>query len=405
MAHPTPNTRPLERKQRPRRRGNGEGAIYKRKDNGLWCASLTLTTGKRKYLYGHTREDVATKLTRAMRDVQDGLPLPSGRLSVEAFLRRWLEEAARPTLKPSTFESYRGIVEHHLIPGLGRHKLAQLTPLHVQAFLNERSQASAANHHKGRLSPRRVQMLYAVLRVALGRATKWGLVARNVALLVDPPRVPKTNVQALTFTQARALLRAAQGHPYELLYATLLTTGLRVGEALALRWADVDLEAGRLTVRHTLEHLPGQPWRLAEPKSASSRRTIPLLPEALAALSAQRKRVVERRLRAIVWTDHDLVFPGETGEPPHVSSVSHKFKQLLTPAGLPTTHRLHDLRHSMATYLLASGVAHRLVMDLMGHSQISMTMRYQHVLPTMLDAEIRRLAAVFPTLGVAQAAV
>lgn len=377
--------------RRTAKRGNREGAIYQRKSDGRWCAAVTLENGKRKVIYGKTREEVAGRLVTALNDVRQGLTLPGERLTVAKFLVRWLEDSARPKLKPSTYVSYETLIRRHLVPGLGRHSLAKLSPQPVQAFLNERASSG--------LSPRRVQMMYAVLRVALSRAVKWGLAARNVALLVDPPRVPIPDIQPLSFADAQAFLRAARGHTYELLLTVFLTTGLRVGEALALRWEDIDLDAGRLSVRHTLEQLPGKPWRLAEPKSATSRRTLPLLPEARAALSAQRARVLELQLRTVAWRDHGLVFPSATGEPPHVTSVSHAFKKLLVPGGLPSTHRLHDLRHSTATYLLAKGVPPRVVMELLGHSQISMTMRYQHVLPAMLEEEVARLATVFPTLG------
>lgn len=197
---------------------------------------------------------------------------------------------------------------------------------------------------------------------------------------------------------AQRFLRAAEGHRLEHLFAFMLGTGVRLGEALALRWSDVDLDTSRVQVRHTLERLAGQPWRLGDPKSEKSKRIVPLIGPSLAALRAQRAAVVTARLQlGAVWEDHDFVFPNAIGGPLDGTNVYHEFKKLLRAAALPTSYRVHDLRHSTATYLLAAGVPDRIVMEILGHSQLSMTMRYQHVLPAMLDEAAARLEAVFPS--------
>ena len=285
----------------------------------------------------------------------------------------------------------------HIVPGLGKHPLGKLAPHHVQNFLNERLASG--------LKPRTVQQIHGILRSALNRAVKWQLVPRNVASgdLVDPPRGASPDICPLDAGQAERLLAAASGHRYEHLYAFLLSTGLRLGEALALRWHDqdgrvlVDLDARRATIRYTLERLRGRPWRFGEPKSESGRRLVPLASPALAALKAQRRRVAEMRLKvADAWQDHDLVFPSAVGTPLDGSNVYHEYKKLLKKAGLPLSHRPHDLRHSTATYLLHAGVDPRIVMEIMGWSQVSMLKRYQHVLPVMLDDAAARLEAVLP---------
>ncbi len=168
------------------KRGNREGAIYQRHSDGLWCAAVLQDTGKRKVLYGKTREEVADKLLAAMSDIRQGLPIPGQRLTLGRYLEQWLEDAARPKVRASTYRSYEQLIRVHIAPALGRHQITKLTPQQVQAFLNEKSREG--------LSPRSVQYLHAVLRHALNRALKWGLVARNVALLVDPPRVERHEV-------------------------------------------------------------------------------------------------------------------------------------------------------------------------------------------------------------------
>ena len=178
----------------------------------------------------------------------------------------------------------------------------------------------------------------------------------------------------------------------------MLASGLRLGEALALRWRDADLDAKRIRVEHTLEHLRRHPWRLTEPKSASGRRTVPLIGPGVATLRSQRARIAALRLAAgPAWNDLDFVFPSAVGTPLDGPNVYHQFKKLLVRAGLPSSHRPHDLRHSTATYRLAAGVPARVVMELLGHSQISLTLNtYSHVLPAMLEDAAARLESVFP---------
>jgi integrase len=230
-----------------------------------------------------------------------------------------------------------------------------------------------------------------VLRAALNRATKLQLVQRNPVLLVDPPKDTTTEIHPLTPVEAGQLLAAGQGQRYEHRYALLVATGLWLGEAQALCWPDVDLESGHLRVRHTLEWLHGQPWRLAEPKSERGRRVVPLIGPALTALRAQHARqTVERAMVGADWQNNGFVFTNALGEPVTASTVDKDFKRLLKVSGLPTDHRVHDLRHSTATYLLGAGVPERVVMDILGHSNLAMTHHYQHVLSGMLvDAAAR----------------
>ncbi|HEX6508385.1 MAG TPA: site-specific integrase, partial [Chloroflexota bacterium] len=149
---------------------------------------------------------------------------------------------------------------------------------------------------------------------------------------------------------AAIFLAAVRGHRYGHLYAFMLATGLRLGEALGLRWCDVDLDGKRIRVEHTLEHLRRRPWRLTDPKSVSGRRNIPLIGPALFSLRSQHARIAEMRLAVgAAWADLDFVFPSAVGTPLDGPNVYHEFKKLLVRAGLPSTHRPHDLRNSTAT--------------------------------------------------------
>ncbi|CAN5863024.1 site-specific integrase [soil metagenome] len=357
------------------RRGPNEGSIYLRGD-GRWAGSLHVgyEDGRRvrKHVMGHSRKEVADKMAVLMRAHGEKRPIPSQREKVGPFLRRWLDEAARPTLRASTHSSYNDILVGHLIPGLGHIALAKLTPAEVQAFLN-RKLASG-------LSPRRVQYIHAVLRRALGTAERWGMVTRNVAKLVDPPSVPRHETSPLTPEQAKRLIEAAEDDRFRGLYVTALGTGLRQGELLGLRWDDVDLDAGRLRVRYSLANVGGT-LTLLEPKTERSRRNV-MLPDAVtAALRAHRTRQkMERLVAGSRWVESDHVFTTTIGTPLHAATVTRAFQVALDRAGLPHS-RFHDLRHSAATFLLAQGMTLEDVKQLLGHSSITLTSNtYGHVL-------------------------
>ncbi len=357
------------------RRGPGEGSIYERWD-GRWAGSVHIgyEDGRRvrKHVMGHTRAEVKEKMAALMRAHEEKRPIPSQREKVGPFLRRWLDEVAKPTIRASTYESYDDILRLHLIKGLGHISLAKLTPAEVQTFLN-RKLASG-------LSPRRVQYIHAVLRRALGTAERWGLVTRNVAKLVDPPRVPKHEIRPLTPAQAKRLIDKAEGDRLKALYVTALGTGLRQGELLALRWEDVDLKARRLRVRHTLANVGGT-LTLLEPKTDRSRRNI-MLPDSVGReLRAHRTRQKEERLVAgSRWVNSGHVFTTTIGTPLHAATVTRAFQAALKRAKLPDS-RFHDLRHAAATFLLAQGMTLEDVKQLLGHSSITLTSNtYGHVL-------------------------
>lgn len=365
-----------------RRRGHNEGSIYRRKD-GRWAAAITLPGGRRKYLYARSRQEAVRKLHEALRAQEEGMPLERGRATVGSWLQRWLEEVARPRLCPSTYRSYSDIVRLHLVPSLGGLRLSRLTPMDVQALLNRKLEAG--------LSPRRVQYVHAVLRASLEDAMRFGLVARNVAWLVSPPRAERPPVRPLGLQEARALVQAARGHRLGALFVLALATGLRLGELLGLRWEDVDLEGGTVTVCRTLQRVGGElVW--GEPKSARSRRTVPVPAPALEALREHRRRQLEERLAlGEAWADPGLVFATSIGTPLDPRGVGRLLGRLLERAGVRQA-RFHDLRHTAASFLLALGVHPRVAMETLGHSQVSLTMdTYSHVTAALQREAAERL--------------
>ena len=367
------------------KRGNHEGSIYRRKD-GRWAASISIERRRRKSYYGRTRQEVAQKLTTGLKTRQDGLPLSGERQTVAKYLVHWLE-AAKPSLRPRTSQRYEQYLRLHAIPQIGNLGLARLGPQHLQELYADRLQAG--------LSPASVAHLHAVLHRALKQAARWGMLPRNVADLVSPPRAERHEMSTLSQEQARALLAAAAGDRLEAIYVLALATGMRLGELGALRWSDVDLAAGAVQVRGSLQRTP-EGLRILEPKTNQSRRRVLLSEVAVEALRRHRARQLEERLKVgPAWEDNGLVFANQIGRPIGGDMVlKRSFRPLLRKANLPVI-RFHDLRHTAATLLLERGIHPKIVSEMLGHSRIAITLDlYSHVTPTMQRQAAEAMNAV-----------
>jgi integrase len=379
-----------------RKRNAGEGSIFQRSD-GRWCAQLDLGWQNdrrvRKYIYGATAQHVQDALLRARSDRAAGLLVAVERQTVNQFLERWLEDSVKPSVRPLTHEQYRQRVKLYLAPLIGHHRLDKLAPQHVRAFLKEKLEAG--------LSPRTVQLSLVILRRALGQAVKDGLVARNVAKLVDPPRWKRPEVKPSDSAEARRFLEAIEGERLQAAYLLTLSLGLRRGEALGLRWSDIDFEQTTLTIAQGLARVGGK-LQCIEPKSRQSRRKLPLHDGLVAALRNHRRCQLEERLAAgWRWHDSGLMFTTGIGTPLEPRAFNEDFDRIIGKGGLRRVW-LHDLRHACASFLLAQGVHPRVVMELLGHSQISLTMEtYSHVMP---DAMREAVARVEGLLGKSAAA-
>ncbi len=360
-----------------KKRGQNEGTIFQRSD-GYWVSRISLGydtgkgTRKQRTFYGKTKEEVRRKLTEAQRGNDLGLNVKPESQTVGKFLSTWLEDVARLRVRPSTFRSYEQILRNHLIPGLGRIQLQKLTPKDIQEFLNAKHSEGISSEHLRR-----------VLRAALSQAVKWDLVPRNVATLVVAPKRPKHEFAYLEPDAARKFLEAAKGHRHEALFTVALSVGLRLGEALGLKWDDIDLQNGSLSVRRQLQRRKGK-IEFSEPKTAKARRTIPLPAFAVTALLEHRGKQLEEKLMNIDrWTEYNLVFASSVGTPAEERNVRRTLVALLQKCGLPPM-RFHDLRHTCASLLLAQGTDPRTIMETLGHSQIALTLNtYSHVLPSL----------------------
>jgi integrase len=368
-----------------KKRGNGEGSIYRRKD-GRWVGQYTVYTAtgpKYRYLYGKTRAVVAEKLTKAMADRNGGLIFDAGNLTVGEYLDSWLSDSVRGTVRPSTFERHEGIIRLHIKPSLGRVGLKKLTPAHVRGLHREKLDAG--------LAPATVRKIHSTLHKALSQAVSDGIVPRNAAD-VKAPRPTPEEMQPLSEAEARAFLDTARGDRFEPLYMLAISTGLRRGELLGLRWKDVDLERGTLRVGRALVREAGR-HVLGETKTRRGRRQINLTPRAVSTLKAHCKKQLEEKIKLTgLHRDHGLIFATRVGTPINPENlVNRSFKPLLERASLPEI-RFHDLRHTCATLLLSKNVNPKIVSEMLGHATIAITLdTYSHVLPTMQESAARAM--------------
>ena len=369
------------------KRGNGEGSITRHKKSGLYMARYTIQTPtgtKRKTIYGKEREEVADKLIEALSNRNKGLVFDVDNLKLGEYLGRWLTDSVRDTVRPTTFERYEQVVRLHIRPVLGKVKLKNLTAAHVRGLYRHKLDAG--------LSPRTVQYVHVTLHKVLKQAIADGLIPRNATEAVKPPQVRREEMQPLTAEQVKVLFQAAKGDRLEALYVLAVTTGLRQGELLGLRWDDIDLEVGTLQVRRTLTTAKGGPV-LSAPKTKGSRRTVKLSPTALEALRSHLARQLEEIDRVgSLWREKGLIFAAEVGEPLRRQYVTaRRFKPLLRRAGLPEI-RFHDLRHTCATLLLSENVNPKVVSEMLGHATIAITLdTYSHVLPTMQESAAKAM--------------
>lgn len=402
-----------------RRRANGEGSIWLRKDGRYGYAAYVATTAgtiKRVQGYARSHDHARKLLTDLLAKADQGIPVASENWTVAAYLSYWLRHIVGEDRRPKTYQGYEGVVRLYLVPALGKKRLSKLTAQDVRVFVTRvRQECQCCKHGwdalrdeprccalvdrqccQSRLSVRMVQSIHAVLRNALECAVREEVISRNVAKLVKVP-VPTYKVnRGLTVAQARAVLQAAATDRFHALYVLALYLGLRRGELLGLRWVDIDLNAENLEVVQTLQRVGGE-LRLVPPKTDESARTVPLPRPCVEALREHRKKQFAERSDAWpAWDDRGLIFPSQRGTPMEPDNLRRSWYAIRRAAGLEQT-RFHDLRHTCVTLLLDLGVPPHVVRDIVGHSDIDVTMTiYAHV---SLDEKRNALRKLGDALG------
>lgn len=356
------------------RRGHGEGGIYQRAD-GTWCAALDLgkdDMGKRrrKVLYGRTRTEARAKLLKAQHE-HDERRLAIASPTVKVWMDYWFTEIAPGRTRLSTRNTYRSYIDKYIVPTLGHHRLDRLDASHVRRLY-------AQMRAEGR-SDATVRQVHAILARALLCAKREDKVPVHILerSRFDAPKPGDNPRTPLTLDQARKVLKAAAGDPYESRWYAALYLGLRQGEALGLTWDCVDLLRGTVTVRQALQRVKGRGLIMVEPKSKHSMRTLPVPPVVLSRLKVA--RAASRTPGGLVWTTD--------GRPIDPSRDAKRWSGLLEAAGVPHV-ALHAARNTAATLLAATGVDPKFASEILGHGDVKVTQRhYQHG-----DLEMHRAA-------------
>jgi integrase len=341
----------------------------------LWVGRFQLD-GKRHAVYARTMKECQRKMREAHRLAESGVTTAPAAMTTGRYLDEWLETSVRGRLRPATVKSYEDTVRLFLKPALGRVPLVKLEARHIERML-----ADLPAH----LSDTTRRYCYVILRIALGRAYKQGLVLRNVATMVDAPSKAKHDVEPFSQDEVSRFLASIEDDRLQALYVVALATGMRQGELLGLRWVDVDLAEGTVTIRHTMSRIGAG---LGEPKTEASKRTVRLPASALAVL---RRHKADQK---VVKLGEGYVFATRTGTALQARNVSRSYHRALERAGIEH-RRFHDLRHTFATLLLGKGVDVAVVSKALGHSNVSTTADvYAHWTRPMQE----RTAAVMETV-------
>ena len=361
------------------------------KGNDKWMVRIFLgrdEKGKTKY---HSKTVKGKKAAQAYMikmsaKKNEGILIDSGKIKLKDHMELWLNTVVKNRVRERTYLDYKSRTDLYITPAIGDVRLDKLKPENIQALYN--------NMLERNLSARTIQYVHAILRNSLQQAVKWEKIYRNPALLVDLPRQRKKDQSVLSPEQVKTFMEASVVSPFKSLFSLLLASGMRPGEALALKWDDIDFKEKRVTVSKSLTRTKGGGWSLEEPKTDRSRRTIPL-PKACIADLREHKRLQSKRIlkaKEGKYNDQGFVFAAANGQPmSEINILNRHFKPLLQNAKLPNI-RLYDLRHTCATLLLSAGVNPKVVSERLGHASIVLTLDcYSHVLPDMQKEATEKL--------------
>jgi integrase len=377
------------------------GHIVKRGKNS-YSIAISLgkdpTTGKYKYQWVTVKgikKEAEKRLAELLHQLDTGTYIKPGKTTLAEFLQHWLKDYVWPNLAPRTAEGYDSIIRQHVIPGLGDIPLMKLTPERLQQYYSGKL-ANGRTDGQGGLSQTTVSHHHTCLHRALSIALKWGLISRNPADAVTPPRPQRPEIQTMTENEVQTFLKTAKETPYYALFYLALFTGMRRSELLALRWCDVDLDMCEVSVSRSLHLLRDGSITIRQPKTAKGNRQVALPPSAALVLKQYKDEKTARYIMlGIPFQDDELIFSHDGGKFLLPDTVSHAWTKIVKRAGLKH-FRMHDARHTHASILLKQNVHPKVVQERLGHATISTTLDlYSHVAPGLQEAAARHFDEVF----------
>ncbi len=377
------------------------GTVFKRKKS--WAFAVEVSRSEDGDRTRHQKAGFATKreaqqaMNEVLHQLGTGNYVEPVKLTLGTFLQdQWLP-AIKASVRASTFDSYRMTVEKHIVPALGGARLQQITPAKLNAFYADLL-SKGRSDGKGGLSPKSVRNAHVIVRKSLSDAVKWSLIPRNPAAFAEPPKLRDSgdrDMKTWSADETRTFLQFAKGDRLYAAWHLSVSTGMRRGEILGLRWTDVDLEMGRVSVRQTLVTVNYE-IQFSTPKTSKGRRSIALDKGTVGALREHRKAQLAEKMAIgpSHYSDSDLVFCKVDGQPMHPDLFSQQFDRMVAKSGLPRI-RLHDLRHTHATLALRAGVHPKVVSERLGHSTVAFTLdRYSHAVPGMQEDAAEKIAGL-----------
>jgi integrase len=365
------------------------GHITKRGKNSytiVLSLGIDPATGKRKQQWVSvkgTKKDAEKRLSELLTQLDTGGFVRPSKTTLGEYLDQWVKDYCQANLAPTTAQTYQFFVKRHIKPALSKVTLTQLKPEHLQHLYTDKLSTG--------LGKRSVRYIHITLHKALKDAVKLGMIARNPADAVTPPRVQRSEMQTWDEDEIKTFLEAIKDSPYYALFYTALYTGMRRNELLGLRWSDIDIPLSLVYVNRSLLLLKNGEITFRTPKTSKGRRAIDLPPSLTLLLKEYReKQALDRAMLGIPITDNDLVFSQYDGKPLLPDSVTHAWIKLVRRAGVKPI-RLHDTRHTMASLMLKQGVHPKIVQERLGHASIQITLdTYSHVAPGLQKAAAER---------------
>jgi len=355
-----------------------------------WYFEINYSEGgkykKKKKRGFKTKKEAEAAMAEMQNDLNKGTYIEPSKALYSSFMADWLKDK-QTKVKRRTLETYTGLVNNHILPFIGNIELSKLTPRHIQDLYNKLFET-------GRLSDENIQKVHTIINDSLNKAVSWEMIAKNVASVVDRPKARKKEMEVWEVDEAHSFLKAAEKDRYYIAFLLALTTGMRQGEILGLRWKDVDLEKGILSITQTLSH-DGKELQVGA-KTNSGNRTVSIDAETIRELKLIHKRCKAENLEAVpgMYQDNDLVVCTSVGTPVTPRNLMRTFYRLIEKAGVKKI-RFHDLRHTHATMLLKANVNPKIVSERMGWSDIKMIDRYAHVLPNIQKETAEAFGKIF----------